>query len=58
MSVSRSSNATLPAWKVTFDLSEGWVEAEGKKHTIHPLSPRMQAILSAGGLVEYWRNQR
>ncbi|MFA4825828.1 MAG: 3-isopropylmalate dehydratase [Methanoregula sp.] len=43
---------------VTFDLSEGWVEAEGKKHSIHPLSSRMQAILSAGGLVEYWRNQR
>jgi len=43
---------------VTFDLSEGWVEAEGKRHSIHPLSPRMQAILSAGGLVEYWRNQR
>ena len=43
---------------VTFDLAEGWVEAEGKRHSIHPLYPRMQAILSAGGLVEYWRNQR
>jgi len=43
---------------VTFDLSEGWVEAEGKKHSIHTISSRIQAILSAGGLVEYWRNQR
>ncbi|MEI8331575.1 MAG: 3-isopropylmalate dehydratase [Methanomicrobiales archaeon] len=43
---------------VTFDLSEGWVEAEGKKWSTHPLSPKIHAILSAGGLVEYWRNQR
>jgi len=43
---------------VKFDLSEGWVEAEGKKHSTRPLSSRMQAILSAGGLVEYWRNRR
>ena len=43
---------------VKFDLSEGWVEAEGKKLSTCPLSSRMQAILSAGGLVEYWRNRR
>ena len=43
---------------ITFDLSEGWVEAEGKKCSTPPLSRKMQAILSAGGLVEYWRNQR
>jgi methanogen homoaconitase small subunit len=40
---------------VTFDLAEGRVEAEGKKCTTHPLSPRMQEILAAGGLVNYWR---
>ena len=43
---------------VAFDLSEGWVDAGGKRHTIRPLSPRMQEILMAGGLVEYWRAHR
>jgi methanogen homoaconitase small subunit len=40
---------------VTFDLAEGRVEAEGRKCATHPLSPRMQEILAAGGLVNYWR---
>jgi len=40
---------------VAFDLAEGWVDAEGKKYTTPRLSPRMQAILAAGGLVNYWR---
>ncbi len=43
---------------VVFDLSQGWVETEGKRHTIRPLSPRMREILTAGGLVEYWRAHR
>jgi methanogen homoaconitase small subunit len=43
---------------VTFDLAEGWVDAEGKKYTTRPLSPRMQEILAAGGLVNYWRTCR
>jgi methanogen homoaconitase small subunit len=43
---------------VTFDLAEGWVEAEGQKYTTCPLSPRMQEILAAGGLVNYWRSGR
>ena len=43
---------------VVFDLAGGWVEAGGKRHTIHPLSLRMQEILVAGGLVEYWRAHR
>ncbi len=41
---------------VLFDLTEGWVEVEGKRHPVRPLSARMQEILKAGGLVEYWRN--
>jgi methanogen homoaconitase small subunit len=40
---------------VMFDLTEGWVENEGKKYPTRPLSRRMQDILSAGGLVNYWR---
>jgi|WetSurMetagenome_2_1015567.scaffolds.fasta_scaffold22602_4 methanogen homoaconitase small subunit len=40
---------------VRFSLDEGWVESEGKRHTIRPLSPHMREILAAGGLVEYWR---
>jgi methanogen homoaconitase small subunit len=43
---------------VTFDLTEGWVEAEGRTYTTRPLSPRMQEILAAGGLVNYWRTGR
>lgn len=41
---------------VVFNLKEGWLETGGKRHTIRSLSPRMQEILAAGGLVEYWRN--
>ncbi len=44
--------------RVTFDLSGGWVETGGKRHEIRSLSPRMQEILDAGGLVEYWRAHR
>ena len=40
---------------ISFDLSEGWVEAGGKKFATRPLSPKMQEILLAGGLVSYWR---
>ncbi|MDD4484199.1 MAG: 3-isopropylmalate dehydratase [Methanoregula sp.] len=42
--------------EVAFDLTKGWVEAGGKRHPIRPLSVRMQDILKAGGLVEYWRD--
>lgn len=41
---------------VTFDLTEGWVETGGKKHSTRPLSGKMQEILSAGGLVNYLRS--
>jgi methanogen homoaconitase small subunit len=40
---------------VRFSLDEGWVETDGKRYAIRPLSPRMMEILAAGGLVEYWR---
>jgi methanogen homoaconitase small subunit len=41
---------------VSFDLKEGWVEVDGKKSVIRPLSPKMQEILAFGGLVNYWRS--
>jgi len=43
--------------QVKFDLSAGWVEAHKTRFAIRPLSPRMQEILAAGGLVEFWRNR-
>jgi len=43
---------------VAFDLEAGWVETGGRRMPVRPLSPRMLAILRAGGLVEYWREQR
>jgi methanogen homoaconitase small subunit len=43
---------------VSFDLEDGWVEIEGVRRPVRPLSPRMLDILEAGGLVEYWRRQR
>jgi methanogen homoaconitase small subunit len=43
---------------VAFDLDAGWVEVDGERYTARPLSPRMVAILRAGGLVPYWRSSR
>lgn len=42
---------------VTISLEEGWAEVNGMRYPIRPLSERMQEILSAGGLVSYWRNR-
>lgn len=46
-----------PGTPVAFDLVEGWVTTSEKRIVFRHLSPRMQAILAAGGLVEYWRNR-
>ena len=43
---------------IKFNLAQGIVEVSGKKHKVKTLSPRMQEILAAGGLVEYWRKHR
>jgi methanogen homoaconitase small subunit len=43
---------------VRFDLEEGWIDADGIRYHVRPLSPRMLAILRAGGLVPYWRSHR
>ena len=43
---------------IKFNLTQGIVEVSGKQHKVRTLSPRMQEILSAGGLVEYWRKHR
>ena len=46
-----------PGTPVAFDLAEGWVNAGEKRIMFRHLSPRMQEILAAGGLVEYWRSR-
>ncbi|MCQ8894362.1 MAG: 3-isopropylmalate dehydratase [Methanolinea sp.] len=43
---------------VAVDLGGGTVLVGGRVFPTRPLSPRMQEILSAGGLVEYWRKRR
>jgi methanogen homoaconitase small subunit len=43
--------------RITADLESGMVHMNGKDYPIRLLSPRMIAILSAGGLVEFWRNK-
>ena len=40
---------------VTFDLTEGWVESGGTRYPVRSLSAKMQEILAAGGLVNFWR---
>lgn len=41
-----------------FDLDEGWIDADGTRYRVRPLSQRMLAILRSGGLVPYWRSRR
>ena len=43
---------------IKFNLAQGWVDVAGKRHSVSTLSPRMQEILAAGGLVPYWRRHR
>jgi methanogen homoaconitase small subunit len=43
---------------VQFDLAAGWVETGGNHYPIRPLTHRMREILTAGGLVNYWRAHR
>jgi len=47
----KCSNGT----RIIFNIRNGWVDAAGKRYAVSPLSQRMQEILAAGGLVEYWR---
>lgn len=42
---------------VQYDCTGGWVKAEGRHYEALPLSPRMNEILNAGGLVEYWKRR-
>jgi methanogen homoaconitase small subunit len=43
---------------IKIHLAQGIVEVAGSRHKVKTLSPRMQEILGAGGLVEYWRKHR
>lgn len=43
--------------EVTYDCTVGKVVVRGTEYNCRPLSPRMQEILVAGGLVEYWKGR-
>jgi len=42
---------------IAYDCTTGTVNAGGRSYQFRLLSPRMQEILSAGGLVEYWKGR-
>jgi 3-isopropylmalate/(R)-2-methylmalate dehydratase small subunit len=42
--------------KVTLNIKDGYLEADGKKYAIEPVPVFMQGIIDAGGLVEYAKN--
>lgn len=42
---------------VTYDCAAGTVSIRGGISSCRPLSPRMQEILTSGGLVEYWKGR-
>jgi len=44
--------------RVAADPASGTIEVGGRVYQARPLSPRMLEILSAGGLVEYWRRKQ
>jgi 3-isopropylmalate/(R)-2-methylmalate dehydratase small subunit len=39
--------------KISVNIKEGFLEADGKKFAIEPVPAFMQGIIDAGGLVEY-----
>ncbi|HWQ66429.1 MAG TPA: 3-isopropylmalate dehydratase [Methanospirillum sp.] len=42
---------------VSYDCTSGKVVAREREYASRPLSPKMQQILVAGGLVEYWKER-
>jgi methanogen homoaconitase small subunit len=44
--------------EISFDLTGGRVDVRGTQHPIRPLSSRMQEIIGAGGLVNYWKARK
>jgi 3-isopropylmalate/(R)-2-methylmalate dehydratase small subunit len=42
--------------KITLNIKDGFLEADGKKYPIEPVPVFMQGIIDAGGLVEYAKN--
>ena len=54
--VIEASFACTDGARIAFDLDAGWVEVDGERYPARPLSPKMVAILRAGGLAPYWRS--
>lgn len=53
--VCRDADTITDGAKVTVDIKNGYVEADGKHYSIEPVPGFMQGIIDAGGLVEYAR---
>ncbi|MBP2145511.1 3-isopropylmalate/(R)-2-methylmalate dehydratase small subunit [Methanofollis sp. W23] len=51
--VCSDTGGLLEGHEATVDLAEGCVESDGARYPVEPVPPFMQAIIDAGGLVEY-----
>ena len=54
--VCRDADRIADGAKVTLNVNEGFIEAEGMHYKIEPVPEFMQGIIDAGGLVEYAKN--
>jgi len=54
--VCRDADKIADGAKVTLNVNEGFIEAEGMHYKIEPVPEFMQGIIDAGGLVEYAKN--
>jgi len=54
--VCKDADKIVDGAKITLDIKDGNLIADGKKYAIEPVPEFMQGIIDAGGLVEYAKN--